>query len=120
MRRILAALVFTSLAACSGLGGDLDQHVDGTWVGTSNGQSITMSLVQTSGVTGIASISGGTSGTRSLAVSGTFVNPTLAATLSSGAPGDTIRLDATVTGKAMVGTLTGSGFTGNGIALQRQ
>jgi hypothetical protein len=120
MRRLLAIIAFASLAACSGLGGELDQRVDGTWVGTSNGQTVTMSLVQTNGVTGIASISGGTGGTRSLSVSGTFVNPTLAATLSGSAPGDTIRLDATVTGKAMNGTLAGLGFSGNAIALQRQ
>ena len=119
MRRLLAALAFSALAACSGIGGELGQRIEGIWVGNSNGQSVTMTLVQSSGVTGIATIGTGSS-SRSLSVSGTFVSPTLAATLSGGAAADTIRLDATVTGKAMVGTLSGSGFNGNAIALQRQ
>jgi hypothetical protein len=120
MRRLLATFAFASLVACSGLGGELDQQVDGTWVGNSNGVSISMSLVQTGNVTGIATLSGGTGGTRSLSVSGTFQSPTLNATLAGGAPGDTIALTATVTGKAMVGTMTGAGFAGNAVALTRQ
>jgi hypothetical protein len=120
MRRLLATLAFTSLLACSGLGGELDQRIDGTWVGTSNGTSISMSLVQTGNVTGIATLSGGTGGARSLAVSGTFASPTLNAVLTNGAPGDSIALSATINGKSMVGTLSGGGFTASALALQRQ
>lgn len=120
MRRILATLALASVASCSGLGGDLEQRIDGTWTGASNSQSVSLVIVQTQGVTGIATISGGTGGTRSFAVAGTFQTPTLNATLSGSAPGDTITLAATVSGKSMVGTLSGAGFTGNAIALQRQ
>jgi hypothetical protein len=118
MRRLLVALAFTSLAACSGLG-DLGPQIDGTWTGSSNGQAVTMQLIQTGTVGGVATL-GGSGGSRSYAVTGTFVNPTFTATLSGSAPGDTIALSATVTGKSMVGTLVGSGFTGNGLALLRQ
>jgi hypothetical protein len=120
MRRLFATCVFAVLAACSGLGGELDQRVDGTWIGNSNGVSINMSIIQTGNVTGIATFTGGTTGTHSYAVSGTFKSPTFNASLSGTTPGDTITLDATVTGKSMVGTLTGSGFAGNAIALTRQ
>lgn len=119
MRRTLAALVFVSLAACSGLGGG-DQRIDGTWKGNSNGQSITLELVQAGNVTGIATIANSAGASRTLALSGTFVSPTFTASLSGSAPSDTIALAATVTGKSMVGTLTGSEFSGNGLALQRQ
>jgi hypothetical protein len=120
MRRLLATFAFASLAACSGLGGELDQRVDGTWVGTSNGVSISMSLIETGNVTGIATMSGGTVGSRSYAVTGAYKPPTLSATLSGSAPGDTITMAATVSGKSIVGTLSGGGFAGNAVALQRQ
>jgi hypothetical protein len=119
MRRLLAALAFTSLAACSGIGSDLGPQIDGTWTGSSNGQAISMQLIQSGSVGGIATF-GGSAGSRSYAVTGTFNSPTFNATLSGSAPGDTITLSATVTGKSMVGTLIGSGFTGNGLALLRQ
>ena len=119
MRRTLAALVFVSLAACSGLGGG-DQRIDGTWSGNSNGQTISMQLVQIGTVTGIATISSSAGGSRTLAVSGQFLSPTFTASLAGSAPSDTIALSATVTGRSMVGTLTGSEFSGNAIAMQRQ
>jgi hypothetical protein len=119
MRRLLAAVAFASLAACSGIGNDLGPQIDGTWVGNSNGQSITMQLIQTGSVSGLATF-GGSGGTKSYAVSGTFIAPTFNATLAGSTPGDTITLSATVTGKSMVGTLVGSTFTGNGLALLRQ
>ena len=119
MRRLLATLALTTLAACSGLGG-VDEQVDGTWVGNSAGTSITMQIVQTGGVSGIATFSGGAGPARSLTVQGNFIPPTLSATLSGPTPSDTIKLDATVTGKTMVGTLAGSEFSGSAIALTRQ
>ena len=119
MRRLLATLAFTTLAGCSGLG-EVGQQIDGTWVGNSAGTSITMQLVNTSGVTGIATLSGGAGAGRSMAVQGTFFTPTLTATLTGPTPSDTIKLDATVTGKTMVGTLHGSEFAGSAIAMTRQ
>lgn len=120
MRRLLATFAFASLLACSGLGGELAQRIDGTWVGKSNGVSVSMSLIQTGNVTGIASLSGGASGSRSYSVSGTFVSPTLNATLNGSTPGDTITMEATVTGKALLGSFSGAGFAGDAVALQRQ
>lgn len=119
MRRILAGLVFALLAGCAGITGN-DQRIDGTWTGNSNGQSISMQLIHSGNVTGIATITSSAGGSRSLAVTGTFFTPTFTATLSGPTPSDTIALSATVTGKTMVGTLTGSEFSGNGLALQRQ
>jgi hypothetical protein len=119
MRRLLATLCFTTLSACSGIGG-VGEQIDGTWVGSSAGTAITMQIVQTGGVTGIATLTGGAGPARSLAVTGNFVSPNLTATLSGSAPSDTIKLNATVTGKTMVGTLIGSEFSGGGIAMTRQ
>jgi hypothetical protein len=119
MRRTLALLAFSTLTACSALGGEFDQQIDGTWTGNANGQSISMQLIQTGNVTGIATISSaGVS--RSFGVSGKFVSPTFTAELSGTAPGDTIALATTVSGRSMSGTLSGSGFTGNAVTLQRQ
>jgi hypothetical protein len=119
MRRLLATLAFTTLAGCSGIA-DLGDRIDGTWVGSSAGTSITMQIAQTGGVIGVATLSGGAGPARSLSVSGNYIAPNLTATLSGPTPSDTIKLDATVTGKTMVGTLIGSEFTGGGIAMSRQ
>ncbi|HEV7990262.1 MAG TPA: hypothetical protein VGP25_00460 [Gemmatimonadaceae bacterium] len=119
MRRLLATLAFTTFAACSSIGGDLGPRIDGNWSGSSNGQAVTMQLIQSGSVGGIATFSG-SGGARSYSVAGIFDNPTFTATLSGSAPGDTITLNATVTGKSMVGTLVGAGFTGNGLAMSRQ
>ena len=119
MRRLLAILTFTTLAGCSGIG-ETGTQIDGTWVGNSAGTAITMQLVQTSGLTGIATLSGGAGPARSLSVAGNFLAPTLTAVLSGSTPSDTIRLNATVTGKTMVGTLAGSEFSGSAIAMTRQ
>jgi hypothetical protein len=119
MRRLLATFAFVSLAACSGLGGELDQRIDGTWAGSSNGVSISMAIIQTGNVTGIATLTG-TGGARSYSVSGTFTTPTLNAFLSGTTAGDTITMVTTVSGKSMQGTLSGGGFTGNAVTLQKQ
>lgn len=120
MRRLLAALVFSSLAACGGLGSDFGPPVEGRWTGTSVGQSFTLDLLQTGNVTGVATVTGGAGGTRTYAVSGTFSHPTLIATLEASVPSESIQLDATVSGRAMLGSLTGGGFSGDAIALTRQ
>jgi hypothetical protein len=120
MRRLFAALVFASLTACGKLGSDFGPQVEGKWTGSSDGKIITMDLLQTGNVTGIATIGAGTTGAITLAVSGTFNNPTLRATLSSSQAGQSIEMEATVTGRTMLGTLTGGGFTGQAIALTRQ
>jgi hypothetical protein len=60
--------------------------------------------------------SGGT--TRNLSISGTFQQPAFSATLTpNGAAA--ITYIATMEGRSMVGTLTGGGFNGDGLALQR-
>jgi hypothetical protein len=120
MRRLLAALVFTSLTGCGKLGSDFGPQIDGTWNGTAKGQAISMSLIQTGNVTGVATIAGGTGGSQTLAVAGTFNNPTLNVTFSSTQAGQSIQMNATVAGRNLNGTLTGGGFAGDAVAMTRQ
>jgi hypothetical protein len=119
MRRLFAVLVFASLAACDTLSGPLESTVGGTWTGTSAGQSLTMNLQQGgSGVAGTGALTG-SFGARNVAISGNFTPPDLTLTLSSaGAP--PITLEAVVTNNALLGSLTGGGFTGDAIAMSRQ
>ena len=119
MRRLFAVLAFASLAACDTLSGPLENSVEGTWAGTSAGQSLTMALQQGgSSVAGTGTLSG-SFGARTVSISGSFATPELTLTLSSaGAP--PITLEAAVTGNSLLGSLTGGGFTGNAIAMARQ
>jgi hypothetical protein len=71
-------------------------------------------------VTGVATITGGAGGTRTLAVSGTFSNPVLKATFESPVASEAVLLEGTVAGKTLNGTLTGGGFSGEPIVMTRQ
>jgi hypothetical protein len=118
MRRLFAVLAFASLVACDSLSGPLESTVDGTWTGTSAGQSLTMTLQQGgTGVVGTGTLTG-SFGTRTLSISGNFAVPDL--TLTLGTPGaQPITLQAAVTANSMLGSLNGGGFTGNAIAMAR-
>ncbi|PYP78304.1 MAG: hypothetical protein DMD35_11910 [Gemmatimonadetes bacterium] len=121
MRRLLAVVTLSTLAACSSIDSALrDNTVTGTWRGTSTGQSFVLNLQQSNAaVAGTGTITSTAAGTRSLSISGTFNPPAFSGTLTpSGA--SAITLTAIVeSGNTMVGTLTGGGFTGEGIALTR-
>ena len=67
---------------------------------------------------GSGTITSTAAGARNLSVAGTFNQPAFSATFTpNGALG--INFIATVEGKTMVGTLTGGGFNGDGLALAR-
>jgi hypothetical protein len=119
MRRFLAIVALATLLACDSFDPLVENTVNGTWRGTSAGQAFVLVMQQaTSGaVAGNGTItSGGT--TRNLSISGTFQQPAFSATLTpNGAAA--ITYIATMEGRSMVGTLTGGGFNGDGLALQR-
>jgi hypothetical protein len=119
MRRLLAVLAFAALAACDSFNPLVDNTVTGTWRGTSAGQTflIVMSQSQTT-VAGTGTITSTAAGTRNLSVSGTFNQPSFSGTLLPNG-GQPITLVGTVEGRTLVGTLTGGGFNGDGLALTR-
>ena len=120
MRRLLAVLALVSFTACGKLGSDFGPQIDGSWSGSANGQLISMQLIQTGNVTGVATLALGGGSSRTYAVSGTFANPTLKVTLSTSQPAETIEMETVVTGRTMIGNVTGGGFAGEAIAMSRQ
>jgi len=119
MRRILAVVALATLPACDSFNPLVENTVTGTWRGSSAGQSFVV-VMQQSGTTvaGSGTITSTAAGARNLSVAGTFNQPAFSATFTpNGAQG--INFIATVEGKTMVGTLTGGGFNGDGLALAR-
>jgi hypothetical protein len=119
MRRLLAVLALATLAACDSFDPLTDNTVTGTWRGTSAGQTFVV-VMQQAGITvaGSGTITSTTGVARTLSVSGSFNQPAFSGTFTpNGAPA--ITYNATVEGKTMVGTLTGGGFNGDGLALTR-
>ena len=121
MRRFLMAGLSALLVACGSDSATAPKiSAGGTWSGVIGGQTLSMTLVESSGaVTGTGTITNTPTGTRALTITGTFVSSKLTATLSSGTL-QPIALQASIAGSSMTGSLTGSGFTGEGITLTRQ
>ena len=120
MRRLLACLLLVSVAtSCDTFDPLIENTVTVTWRGESTGQTFLVVMQQSgSTVAGTGTITSTASGTRTLSVSGTFTQPNFNGTLTpNGEPA--IALVATVEGRSLVGTLTGGGFNGAGIALTR-
>jgi hypothetical protein len=121
MRKILALALLVTLAAC---GDDKPTQpaaatATGTWAGTIEGQQLTLTLVQNGGaVSGTGTMSNTPSGTRALTATGTFTAPNLTLTLSSGTAAP-MALQGAVSGNALTATLSGSGWTGEAITMQR-
>ena len=116
MRRLLAVVALATLAGCSD---PLRENtVTGTWRGSSTGQSFILVMQQSgSAVAGNGTITS-TAGTRTLSITGNYQQPAFSATLlPTGA--QPITLAGTAEGNTLVGTLTGGGFSGEGIALTR-
>ena len=117
MRRLLAVVALATFAAgCS----DplIDNTVTGTWRGSTTGASLILVMQQSgSAVAGSGTITS-TAGTRTLSISANYQQPTFSGTLISDG-GQVITLAGTTEGRTLVGTLTGGGFTGEGIALTR-
>ena len=119
MRRLIALSAFALLIACGGSTSPAPPSVAGTWTGVTGAQTLSMTIVENSGVVnGSGTITGTLSGTVSLTISGTFTNPTLAVSMASGTF-QPIGLTAVLSGKVLTGNLNGSGFTGDVIVLTR-
>lgn len=118
MRRLLAVVALATFAAgCS----DplIDNTVTGTWRGSTTGASLILVMQQSgSAVAGSGTITSTTAGTRTLSISANYQQPTFSGTLIPDG-GQAITLAGTTEGRTLVGTLTGGGFTGEGIALTR-
>jgi len=116
MRRLLAVVAFATLASCS----DplIENTVTGTWRGSSTGSSFILVMQQSgTAVAGTGTITSG-AGTRNVSISGNFQQPAFSGTLiPNGA--EPITYVGTAEGRTLVGTLTGGGFTGEGLALTR-
>jgi hypothetical protein len=119
MRRILAVVALATLAACDSFDPLTENTVTGTWRGSAAGQSFVVSMQQSgTTVAGSGTITGPPAGARNLSLSGTFNQPAFSATLTPNGA-QAITYIATVEGRSMVGTLTGGGFSGDGLALAR-
>lgn len=90
--------------------------VVGVWTGVVSTQTLTMTLVENSGVvTGAGTLTGNTG---ALTISGVYLSPTLTLTFTS-AGYQPFSMTAIVNGDRMTGTVTGSGFN-NQTTLVRQ
>ena len=119
MRRLLAVVALATLAACDSFNPLVDNTVIGTWRGTSTGQTFVVTMQQSgSTVAGSGTLTSTAAGARTLAVSGTYNQPAFSATFTPNGA-QAITYIATVEGRSMVGTLTGGGFNGEGLALAR-
>ena len=116
MRRLIAIVALAALAGCSD---PLRENtVTGTWRGSSTGQSFILNMQQSgTAVAGTGTVTS-TAGTRTLSISGNYQQPAFSGTLlPTGA--QPITLVGTTEGSTLVGTLTGGGFNGEGLALIR-
>jgi hypothetical protein len=115
--------VFLALA-CGGETTALQNAVlSGRWVGTVGTQTLDISLAENGGaVTGSGTLTNTPSGTRAFTISGTYAAAPIGhttITLSSGTA-QPFTFAGQVYPSSMLGTLTGSGFTGDAITLTRQ
>ena len=91
----------------------------GTWTGVVGSQALSVTLVENSGIiTGNGTLSNTPSGDRAQTVNGTFAAPTLSATMTSGTVAP-INLQGTVTASTIAAALTGSGFSGDAVTLNK-
>jgi hypothetical protein len=123
MKRMVVMLAALLLVACSGKSpvAPLPPTVTGNWQGDIAGpQVLTLALSQSGGtVSGSGILTNTPSGTRALTATGTFIDPVLSMTISSGTT-QPFNLTATLTNGTLYGNLQGSGFTGSMIAMYRQ
>jgi hypothetical protein len=116
-RRAAAGLAIIAVSSCST---EPKVQVSGVWTGTIETQVLTLTLNEASGVvSGSGTLTNTPSGTRAQTVSGSYVEPTISMTLSSGSA-QPINLTGTVSSSTIAGTLNGSGFSSNAITLTRK
>ena len=120
MRRLLAVVALAMLPACDSFDPLVDNSVAGTWRGQSTGQTFIVTMQQSGAiVAGSGTITSQAAGQRTLSVSGTYNQPAFAGTFTPNGAQAITFLATVEGGKSMVGTLTGGGFNGEGLALQR-
>lgn len=127
MRHIKKALnlaiglsILAGLVSCGGGSdsstGPAKTGVTGTWIGSVGTQTLSMALVENSGVVSGSGSLTGVGGPFAQTITGAFTAPTLTITLTSGQH-PPFTLTATLSGTALTGSLNGSGFTGDAITL---
>jgi hypothetical protein len=95
-----------------------DNTVTGTWRGSSTGSTFILVMQQSgTAVAGSGTITS-TAGSRTISISANYQQPSFSGTLIPDG-GQPITLTGTTEGNTLVGTLTGGGFAGEGIALAR-
>lgn len=119
-RAALVVLVAALLSACGGSTSPQQLTVDGNWLGTTGGQTLSISLASSGqSVSGTGTISAAGSASYPVTISGTFVVPTLAVAMTS-AQHPSTSLAATLGGGVLAGALNGNGFADAAIVLNRQ
>jgi hypothetical protein len=97
--------------------------IAGRWVGTISTQTLDMTLSENAGsVNGSGTISNTPTGTRALTITGTYTAGPIGnvnATFSSGSA-QPFNLAGQVFPASILGSLTGSGFTGDVITMNRR
>ena len=123
MRRIVILLATLGLIACGGdasTAPNASLNPTGTWRGTSNGYTLSLTLVQTgSTVTGSGQLTGSI-GSLAITTSGTFVAPNVSLTLNTQGYLPMNYAGPMANGSTINGTLNGSGFTNVTIPLSKQ
>ena len=120
MRRLLAVVALATLAACDSFDPLADNTVAGTWRGQSAGQTFVLTLQQNGAiVAGNGTITSAAAGQRTLSISGTYNQPSLSAAFTPNGAQPIIYVGTRDGGTTLVGTLTGGGFNGDGLALTR-
>jgi hypothetical protein len=120
MRRLLAVVALATLAACDSFDPLADNTVAGTWRGTSAGQTFVLTLQQNGSiVAGNGTMTSAAAGQRTLSISGTYNQPSLSAAFTPNGAQPINYVGTRDGGTTIVGTLTGGGFNGDGLALAR-
>jgi hypothetical protein len=108
------------LTACGGSTSPQPLTVDGNWMGTAGGQTLSISLTSSGqSVSGSGTIAPAGSASYPVTISGTFVVPTLAVAMTS-AQHPSTSLTATLGGGVLSGALNGNGFADAVIVLNKQ
>jgi hypothetical protein len=120
MRRLLAIVALATLVACDEFDPLVDNTVTGTWRGSAAGQTFLVVMQQSgTSVAGNGKITNSAAVESTISVSGTFNQPSFAGTFTPNGAQSITYIATLEGGRTMVGTLSGGGFNGTGLALTR-